>query len=122
MSTDSGQIQIQIHHPDPAIAAARSIAAQRDFLICENTRSKNRLRSILLESCPEFEALVDLSDAAELRLMAALGGPWSMVDAGARKTAALVRGANRDKVSEPIESVGLPQSRARPRSPRRTGP
>lgn len=86
-----------VAHPDPAIAAARSIAAQRDFLIYENTRNKNRLRSILLESCSEFEALVDLSDAAELRLMA---------DAGGRKTAALARGANCDKVSELIESVG----------------
>lgn len=97
---------LPVAHPDPAIAAARSIAAQRDFLICENTRNKNRLRSILLESCPEFEALVDLSDAAELRLMAAPGGPWSMADTGGRKTAALARGANRDKVSELIESAG----------------
>lgn len=97
---------LPVAHPDPAIAAARSIAAQRDFLICESMRNKNRLRSILLESCPEFEALVDLSDAAELRLMAAPGGPWSMADAGGRKTAALARGANCDKVSELIESVG----------------
>ena len=97
---------LPVAHPDPAIAAARSITAQRDFLICENTRNKNRLRSILLESCPEFEALVDLSDAAELRLMAAPGSPWSMADASGRKTAALARGANCDKVSELIESVG----------------
>lgn len=48
----------------PEIEAARSLAAQRDFLTCENTRSKNRLRSILLESCPEFEAQADLSDPA----------------------------------------------------------
>ena len=58
---------LPVPHPDPAIAAARALAAQRDFLTCENTRSKNRLRSILLESCPEFESLVDLSDAAELQ-------------------------------------------------------
>ena len=48
----------------PEIGAARSLAAQRDFLTCESTRSKNRLRSILLESCPEFEAQADLSDPA----------------------------------------------------------
>ena len=59
----------------PEIEAARSLAAQRDFLTCENTRSKNRLRSILLESCPEFEAHADLSDPATLKLMAAVGGP-----------------------------------------------
>lgn len=66
---------LPVPHPDPAIAAARALAAQRDFLTCESTRSKNRLRSILLESCPEFESLVDLSDVSELRLMDALGGP-----------------------------------------------
>lgn len=97
---------LPVAHPDPAIAAARAIAAQRSFLTCENTKNKNRLRIILLESCPEFEALVDLSDAAELRLMAALGGPWSMADAGSRRTAALARVANRDKMSELIGSVG----------------
>ena len=48
----------------PEIEAARSLAAQRGFLTCENTRSKNRLRSILLEPCPEFEARADLSDPA----------------------------------------------------------
>ena len=58
----------------PEIEAARSLAAQRDFLTCENTRSKNRLRSILLESCPEFEAQADLSDPATLKIMAAVGG------------------------------------------------
>ena len=63
---------LPVPHPDPAIAAARALAAQRDFLTCESTRSKNRLRSILLESCPEFESLVDPSDASDLRLMATL--------------------------------------------------
>lgn len=69
------------------------LAAQRDFLTCESTRSKNRLHSILLESCPEFESPVDLSDAAELRLMAALDGPWS---------AALARGARRGKALKAV--------------------
>lgn len=102
---------LPVPHPDPAIAAARAIAAQRDFLTCESTRSKNRLRSILLESCPEFESLVDLSDVSELRLMAALGGPWSVADAGRRRAAALARGARRGKVDALVGSVG---SSARP--------
>lgn len=84
---------LPVAHPDPAIAAARALAAQRDFLTCESTRSKNRLHSILLESCPEFESPVDLSDAAELRLMAALDGPWS---------AALARGARRGKALKAV--------------------
>lgn len=53
---------LPVGDPGPTVAAARALAAQRNFLTCENTRSKNRLRSILLESCPAFEALVDLSD------------------------------------------------------------
>ena len=91
---------------EPEIRAARSLAAHRDFLTRENTRCKNRLRSILLESCPEFEALVDLSDASALRLMAELGGPWSVAAAGRRRAAALTRGASRGKVDALIGSVG----------------
>ena len=102
---------LPVPHPDPAIAAARALAAQRDFLTRESTRSKNRLRSILLESCPEFESLVDLSDVSELRLMAALGGPWSVADAGRRRAASLARGARRGKVDALVGSVG---SSARP--------
>ena len=97
---------LQVPHPDPAIAAARAHAAQRDFLTCESTRSKNRLRSILLESCPESESLVDLSDVSELRLMAALSGPWSVADAGRRRATALARGARRGKVDALVGSVG----------------
>ena len=91
---------------EPEIRAARSLAAHRDFLTCENTRNKNRLRSILLESCPEFEALVDLSDASVLRLMAELGGPWSVAAAGRRRAAALTRGASRGRVDALVGSVG----------------
>lgn len=96
---------LPVAHPEPEIVAARAIASQRDFLTCENTRNKNRLRSILLESCPEFEALVDLSDADELRLMAELGGPWSVADAGGRKAGAITRGARRAKIKSLIGSV-----------------
>ena len=76
---------LPVRDPGPTVAAARALAAQRNFLNCENTRSKNRLRSILLESCPAFEALVDLSDGPQLRLMASLGGAWSVADAGPRR-------------------------------------
>lgn len=88
----------------PEIEAARSPAAQRDFLTCENTRSKNRLRSILLESCPEFEAQADLSGAATLKLMA-VGGPWSISEASSQAVGALTRGCRRAKVAALIESV-----------------
>ena len=90
----------------PEIEAARSLAAQRDFLTCENTRNKNRLRSILLESCPEFEARADLSDAATLRLMASIGGPWSIADASPQAVGALTRGRGRAKAGALLGSTG----------------
>ena len=86
------------------------LAAQRYFLTCENTRSKNRLRSILLESCPEFEAQADLSDPA-LELMAAVGGPWSISEASSRPVGALTRGCRRAKVAALAGSV---ESSSRP--------
>lgn len=90
----------------PEIEAARSLAAQRDFLTCENTRSKNRLRSILLESCPEFEARADLSDAATLRLLASIGGPWSIAAASPQTVGALTRGCRRAKADALLDSTG----------------
>ncbi|WP_418240302.1 IS110 family transposase [Ellagibacter isourolithinifaciens] len=89
----------------PEIGAARSLAAQRDFSTCESARSKNRLRSISLESCPEFEAQADLSDPATLKLMAAVGGPWSMSGASPQAVGALARGCRRAKVAALVESV-----------------
>lgn len=95
----------------PEIEAARSPAVQRDFLTCENTRSKNRLRSILLESCPEFEAQADLSGAATLKLMVAVGGPWSISEASSQAVGTLTRGCRRAKVAALVESV---ESSSRP--------
>ena len=96
---------LPVGDPGPAIAAARALAAQRNFLTCENTRNKNRLRSILLESRPDFEALVDLSDGPQLRLMASLGGAWSVADAGPCRAAALTRGAARGKIEALVRST-----------------
>ena len=96
---------LPVRDPGPTIAAARALAAQRNFLTCENTRNKNRLRSILLESCPDFEALVDLSDGPQLRLMASLGGAWSVADAGPRRAAALTRGAARGRIEALVRST-----------------
>lgn len=90
----------------PEVEAARSLAAQRDFLTC-----KNRLRSILLESCPEFEAQADLSDPATLKLMAAVGGPWSISEASPQSVGALTRGCRRAKVAALAGSV---ESSSRP--------
>lgn len=78
---------------DGSLEAARSLASQRDHMVTCATRDKNRLRSILLESCPAFEALVDPSDPRWLRVLARLGGAWGVADAGRASFSALMRGA-----------------------------
>ena len=52
----------------------RALAAQRNFLTRKNTRNKNGLRSILLESRLVLEVLVNLSDGTQLKPMASLDG------------------------------------------------
>lgn len=90
---------------DPRLEAARSMAAQRKHMVSCATRDKNRLRSILLESCPAFEALADLSDPHWLDMLASLGGPWGILDAGKASLGAVTRGANRAKVDAAWEAA-----------------
>lgn len=59
-----------------ALEAARALSSQRDHVVACATRDKNRLRAVLLESCPALEAAVDLSDRRWLELLAGFGiGP-----------------------------------------------
>lgn len=90
---------------DAALDAARAMASQRDYLVTCATRDKNRLRSILLESCPAFESLVDLSEPHCLRMLSELGGPWQILDAGKASLGAVTRGANRKLVDALWESI-----------------
>lgn len=90
---------------DERLEAARSMAAQRSHMVTCSTRDKNRLRSILLESCPEFEALADLADPRWLRMMESLGGPWGIVDAGKAAVGAVTRGANRARIDAAVAAA-----------------
>lgn len=85
--------------------AARRLASQRDFLVKRTTQNRNRLRAILLESCPEFESLVRLDDDSQLNLLAKVGGPWQIADAGPRTVGALTRGADREKIDALVSST-----------------
>ena len=86
---------LPVPRSDDALDAARAMASQRDYLVACATRDKNRLRSVLLESCPAFESLVDLSDPHCLRLLPEVGGPWQVLNAGKASVGAATRGANR---------------------------
>lgn len=90
---------------DERLEAARSMAAQRSHMVTCSTRDKNRLRSILLESCPAFEALADLTDPHWLKMMESLGGPWGIVDAGKATVGAVTRGANRARIDAAIAAA-----------------
>lgn len=87
---------LPVPRSDDALDAARAMASQRD---------KNRLRSVLLESCPAFESLVDLSDPHCLRLLSEVGGPWQVLDAGKATVGAVTRGANRARIDALWESI-----------------
>lgn len=90
---------------DERLEAARSMAAQRNHMVTCSTRDKNRLRSILLESCPAFEALTDLADPHWLKMMESLGGPWGIVDAEKATVGAVTRGANRARINAAIAAA-----------------
>jgi len=81
------------------------MTAQRSYLVASSARDKNRLRSILLESCPAFKALVGLSDPHCLHMLSELGGPWGIVDAGKASLGAVTRGAERRKVDALRKSI-----------------
>lgn len=87
------------------LEAARSMAAQRDHMVSCSTRDKNRLRSILFESCPPFEALVDLSNPHWIAMLEKLGGPWGIADAGKAVFGALTRGAERSEMDAAWDAV-----------------
>ena len=90
---------------DERLEAARSMAAQRGHMVTCSTRDKNRLRSILLESCPAFEALADLADPHWLKMLESLGGPWGVADAGKAAVGAVTRGANRARIDAAVAAV-----------------
>lgn len=94
-----------VPEPDERLEAARSLASQRDHMVTCATRDKNRLRSILLESCPAFEALADLSDGRWLSLLEKLGGPWAIADAGKASFGAATRGADRAEMDAAWKAV-----------------
>ncbi len=70
------------------------------------TRDKNRLRSVLLEPCPAFEALADLSDPHWLAMLERLGGAWGVRDAGKAALGAVTRGADRSKIDAAWDAAG----------------
>lgn len=61
------------------------LASQRDFAIRSKTKASNRLRAVLLEADPAFEAAVDPSSGWRPAVLAELGGPFGIRSAGLRR-------------------------------------
>ncbi|WP_233509062.1 IS110 family transposase [Collinsella sp. OM08-14AT] len=110
-----------------ALEAARALSSQRDHVVACATRDKNRLRAVLLESCPALEAAVDLSDRRWLELLAGFGGAWGIARSGAAGEAAaastapppaLVEAENR-QVRFLVPGYRRPSTRPGPSRPRR---
>ena len=69
----------------PPTTALRMLASQRDFAVRSRTKAANRLRAVLLEADPAFEAAVDPSSRWQLAVLAELGGAFGIRAAGLRR-------------------------------------
>lgn len=96
---------LPVPREDGRLEAARSLAAQRSHMVACATRDKNRLRSVLLESCPAFESLANLSDPHWLSMLEKLGGPWGIQDAGKPSLGAVTRGADRKGIDAAWDAI-----------------
>jgi len=76
---------LPIAEEDSSSEKLRRFAAQYADLLCDQTHQKNRLRAMLLESNPAFEMAIDLGCSWNVSLLATLGGPWNILDAGKRR-------------------------------------
>ena len=75
----------EVAEETPAAASLRMLASQRDFAVRSRTKAANRLRAVLLEADPAFEAAVDPSSRWQLAVLAELGGPFGIRAAGLRR-------------------------------------
>lgn len=93
-----------------ALEAARALSSQRDHVVACATRDKNRLRAVLLESCPALEAAVDLSDRRWLELLAGFGGAWGIARSGAEGPRAEAAGRPRPPPPRPRRRSSRPRT------------
>ena len=82
-------------------AEIRMLASQRRFLTRCSTQSKNRLRSVLLEVDPAFEAAVDTRARWQVDVLARFGGAVGIASAGRRRYRAFA-----------VEKAGAPEAAA----------
>lgn len=107
----------EVAEEGPERAALRMLASQRDFAVRSRTRAANRLRAVLLEADPAFEAAVDPSSGWQLAVLSELGGPFGIVRAGRRRyrsAAERAGGARREASDRLWEAAEASASSGRP--------
>lgn len=76
---------------DSELDGARIMSAQLAQVHKDRTACASALHSRLLESCPSFELACDMTAAWCTGILAEMGGPWNMADAGREKFCACSR-------------------------------
>lgn len=107
----------EVAEEGPARAALRMLASQRDFAVRSRTKAANRLRAVLLEADPAFEAAVEPSSGWQIAVLSELGGPFGIVRAGRRRYRSVAEragGARREDSDRLWEAAAASASSGRP--------
>jgi len=78
-------VVLPIAESDDLGASVSLLSSQLSYATRRATMARNRLRAVLLESDPAFEAAVDLGSAWQLSAMRGLGGAAGIAAAGRRR-------------------------------------
>lgn len=110
----------EVAEEPPAAAALRMLASRRDFAVRSRTKAANRLRAVLLEADPAFEAAVDPASPWQLAVLADLGEPFGIRSAGLRRFRPVAERAPGRGGPRPTGSGPQPWRRRPPEGPRST--
>ena len=89
------------------LEGTRRLEAQRADLIKDRTHQVNRLRSLPLESNPDFERRLEPEAAWCIAVLERLGGPWNVLDAGRRRFLRAAAAAPAEKAESLWKSLGM---------------
>lgn len=89
------------------LEGTRRLEAQRADLIKDRTHQVNRLRSLPLESNPDFERRLEPEAAWCIAVLERLGGPWNVLDAGRRRFLRAASQAPRERAEAVWRSLGM---------------
>ena len=89
------------------LEGTRRLEAQRADLIKDRTHQVNRLRSLLLESNPDFEGALEPEATWCIAVLERLGGPWNVLDSGRRRFLRAASQAPRERAEAVWRSLGM---------------